>query len=116
MIQGRLLAVSTPLEVYNVEISSDRTVIYVTTNYQEFDFSTANVVIDFPAGSLVSGDGLLYQSTTASFPLSSPIFMKSYYNAFKKDITYGAQGMIFVILSLLLLGMQLVIANRKGYH
>ena len=72
--------------------------------------------IDFPAGSLQSSDGLMYQSTTASFALSSPIFMKSYYSVFKKNVTYGAEGMIFVILSLLLLGMQLVIANRKGYH
>lgn len=42
--------------------------------------------------------------------------MQSYYSVFSKDVTLGAEGMIFVILSLLLLGMQLVIANRKGYH
>lgn len=72
--------------------------------------------MNFPANSLVSSDGLLYQSTTASFSLSSPIYMQSYYSVFSKDVTLGAEGMIFVILSLLLLGMQLVIANRKGYH
>jgi hypothetical protein len=42
--------------------------------------------------------------------------MQSYYQTFSKNVTLGAEGMIFVILSLLLLGMQLVIANRKGYH
>ncbi len=42
--------------------------------------------------------------------------MQSYYSVFSKDITLGAEGMIFVILSLLLLAMQLVITNRKGYH
>lgn len=116
LVSGRLLAVNNALQIKDVSISSDRTVIYIKTNYQSFDLSTANVVINFPANSLVSSDGLLYQSTTGSFPLSSPIYMQSYYSVFSKDVTLGAEGMIFVILSLLLLGMQLVIANRKGYH
>jgi hypothetical protein len=66
---GRLLAVNTPLQVESVSISSDRTVVYITTNYQSFDLSTANIMISFPANSLVGADGLLYQSTSATFSL-----------------------------------------------
>jgi hypothetical protein len=42
--------------------------------------------------------------------------MQSFYSTFSKNPALGAEGMIFVVLSVLLLGMQLVIANRKGYH
>jgi len=111
-----MLTVSTPLTVQSLTISDDRTVIYVNTNYASADFSVANVVIDFPANSLVSSDGLLFQSTTASFPLSDPTFQQSVFTVFSKDIKLGAEGMIFILLSLLLLGFQLVIVNRKGYH
>ncbi len=58
---------STPLSVKNLRISDDRTVIFITTDYANADFSVANVRIDFPSTALVSSDGLLYQSTTASF-------------------------------------------------
>ena len=108
--------VSTPLTVYSLRLSADRTVIYITTNYQSADFSVASVVIDFPANSLVSADGLLYQSTTASYALSDPIFQQSLYEIFSKDLTLGAEGIVFVLLSLVLLVFQLVITNRKGYH
>jgi hypothetical protein len=65
---------------------------------------------------LIAADGTVYQSTTGSFSLSDPIFMSSYYNSLTKNIGYGAEGMIFVILSVLLLIIVLVIANRKTYH
>lgn len=74
------------------------------------------MVVNFPAGSLVSANGQLYQSTTATFALSDPIFLSSYYAVFAKNITYGAEGMVFILLSVLLIIIQLVIANRKGYH
>lgn len=81
----RLLIVNTPLTVYNLWMSADRTVIYIETNYVSADFSVASVVVDFPANSLVSADGLLYQSTTASYALSDPIFQQSLYEVFFKD-------------------------------
>ena len=116
LYSGRLLVVNTPLTVYDLTLSPDRTVIYITTNYMTADFSVASVVVDFPANSLVSADGLLYQSTTASFPLSDPIFQQSFYEAFSKSITMGIEGIVFILLSMVLLIFQLVIANRKGYH
>ena len=64
----------------------------------------------------MSSDGLLYQSTTASFALSSPIFQQSLFAAFSQDIRLGAEGIVFILLSLLLLLSQLIITNRKGYH
>ena len=76
----------------------------------------AAVVIDFPAGSLVSSDGLNYQSTTARFDLSSPIFMESIYEAFSKSDLLAAEGIIFILMSVILLAIQVIIANRKGYH
>ena len=89
-ISPRMLIVSTPLQVKSLRISDDRTVIYIVTNYASADFSVANVVVDFPASSLVSSDGLLYQSTTASFPLSNPIFQQSLFKVFSQDIRLGA--------------------------
>jgi hypothetical protein len=116
LMSGRLLVVNTPLTVYSLTLSTDRTVIYITTNYVSTDFSVATVVVDFPGTALISADGLLYQSTTGSYSLSDPIFQQSLYQVFAKDITLGAEGMVFLVLSLLLLIFQLVIANRKGYH
>jgi hypothetical protein len=113
----RLLVVDNPLIIVPpVEISSDRKVIYITTNFVDADASTSSIVVDFQGGVLVSADGTIFTSTTDSFALSSPIYAQSYYNAFKKDITTGAEGMVFILLSLVLLVIQLVIANRKGYH
>lgn len=80
------------------------------------DFSSSNVVVDFQGGALVTSDGTIFTSTTSSFSLSSPIFTQSYYNAFSKNITTGAEGMVFILLSIVLLIIQLVITNRKGYH
>ena len=114
--RGRLLAVTTPLVVYGLTISADRKVIYIITDYSTADFSVTTVVVDFPGTTLVSADGLLYQSTTGSFSLSDPSFQQSLYQIFGKDLTLGAEGIIFIILSILLLIFQLVIANRKGYH
>ena len=84
------MEVSTPLSVKSLTISPDRTVIYVKTNFVSADFSVANVVIDFPATALVSSDGLLYQSTTASYSLSDPTFQQSVFTVFSKNITLGA--------------------------
>lgn len=102
--------------IEGLTISADRKVIYITTNFQTVDFSTSNVVINFEAGVLVSSDGTIYQSTTGNFAMSSPIFSQSFYEAFSKDISSGAEGMIFILLSIILLVFQLVITNRKGYH
>jgi len=77
--RGRLLAVNTPLAVYGLTISADRKVIYIITDYSTADFSVATVVVDFPGTTLVSADGLLYQSTTGSFSLSDPSFQQSLY-------------------------------------
>lgn len=77
LFRGRLLSLSTPLTVQSLRISSDRTVIYIVTNYASADFSVAEVVIDFPATALIAADGLLYQSTTASYALSDPIFQQT---------------------------------------
>ena len=73
-------------------------------------------MVDFPSNSLVSEDGLLYQSTTGNYALSSPTFQQSLYEVFSKNVTLGAEGMIFLLLSVVLLVLQLIIANRKGYH
>ena len=73
-------------------------------------------MIDFPAGSLVSADGLNYQSTTATFPLNSPIFIQSVYEQLNKNDLLASEGIIFILLTLILLIIQLIIANRKGYH
>ena len=61
--------------IEDVIISNDRKSIIVVTNFGYFDFSTASAVINFPAGTLITSDGQLYQTTTATFPLNSPIFM-----------------------------------------
>jgi hypothetical protein len=116
LIQGRLLVQSTALTVKGLTISADRTVIYITTNAQTADFSVATIVVDFPANSLISSDGLLFQSTTGAYTLADPIFQQSLYKYFAKNDSYGAEGIIFILLSILLLIFQLVIANRKGYH
>ena len=107
---------STPLTVYGLRISADRKVIYITTDFANADFSVASVVVDFPGTTLISADGLLYQSTTGSYALSDPIFQQSYYQIFSKNVTYETEGIVFILLSVLLLIFQLVIANRKGYH
>ena len=112
---NRLVTV-TPLAVKGLTISADRTVVYIITNAVTTDFSVSTVVVDFPGNSLISTDGLLFQSTTGSFSLSDPIFQRSLYDYFFKNDTYGAEGMIFILLSILLLIFQLVITNRKGYH
>ena len=65
--------------IENVIISDDRRSIVVLTNFGFFDFSTASTVINFPAGSLMTSSGQLYQTTTASFSLNSPIFMEALY-------------------------------------
>ena len=85
-----MLTVVTPLTVQGLSISSDRTVVYITTNYVNADFSVATVVIDFPATALVSSDGLLYQSTTGTFALSNPVFQQSLFEIFYKNVSYGA--------------------------
>ena len=79
LTQGRLLVVSTPLTVKGVTISDDRSVIYITTNAEPADFSVAQVVVDFPGNTLVTSDGLYFQSTTASYALSDPVFQQSVY-------------------------------------
>ena len=113
-MSGRLLAVSTPLTVNGLTISADRKVIYITTNFANVDFSVASIVVNFPGTKLVSADGLLYQSTTASYALSDPSFQQSYFLIFGKNVTLGAEGIVFILLSIVLLIFQLVIANRKG--
>lgn len=90
--------------------------IYIITNFQEADFSSASVVVDFPGTSLISADGLLYQSTTGSYSLSNPVFQASYFAIFSKDVSLSIEGIVFILLSILLLIFQLIIANRKGYH
>jgi thiosulfate reductase cytochrome b subunit len=42
--------------------------------------------------------------------------MKSYFTAFSDNPTLGTEGLLFIILSIIILGFQLVIANRKAYH
>lgn len=42
--------------------------------------------------------------------------MKSFFTAFSDDPTLQTEGLLFVILSVIILGFQLVIANRKAYH
>ena len=111
-----MLAVNTPLLVKSLTISDDRSVIFITTNYIPADFSVAEVVVDFPANSLVSVDGLMYQSTTGAFDLSDPTFQQSVFKAFSQDVRMGGEGVMLILLSLLLLIFQLMIANRKGYH
>ena len=111
-----MLVSVTTLGVKTLVISADRTVVYIYTNAVSTDFSVSTVVVDFPGNTLVATDGLLFQSTTGSFSLSDPIFQKSLYEYFFKNDSYGAEGIIFILLSILLLIFQLVIANRKGYH
>jgi hypothetical protein len=79
LVSGRLLAVSTPLTVYGLSISADRKVIYIQTNFVSTDFSVASVVVDFPGTTLISSDGLLYQSTTSSYSLADASFQQSIY-------------------------------------
>lgn len=90
MLEGRVLVSVTPLGVKGLTISADRTVVYIITNAVSTDFSVSTVVVDFPGNSLVSADGLLFQSTTGTFSLSNPIFQRSLYDYFFKNDTYGA--------------------------
>ena len=76
----------------------------------------AEVVVDFPAQSLVSADGLMFQSTTGTFELSNPIFQQSLFKTFSQDLRMGAEGVMLILMSLVFLFFQLMIANRRGYH
>ena len=104
------------MTVKGLTISANRDVIYIITNAETTDFSVANVVVDFAGDALISADGLLYQSTTGSYSLADPVFQASLYEYFYKNDNLGAEGIIFILLSLLLLTFQLIITNRKGYH
>jgi len=72
-------AARTPMSIRGVRISPDRRVVYITTDFQSFDFVSSNVVIDFQGGVLRTDDGTVFQSTTGSFSLLDPIFYNSMY-------------------------------------
>ena len=113
----RLLDVTNPLAISGVSISDDRKVIYITTNYDSnFDPNYASIQIDFEGGVLRTETGIVFQTTTGSFSLTDPAFTSSVYENFGKNITYGAEGMVFLCIAVVLLVIQLVITNRKAYH
>jgi len=102
--------------ILDVIISGDRKTIVVITNFGHFDFSTAKAVINFPAGTLITSDGRLYQSSTASFPLNDPIFMESLYKYFGFNLRYHIIGIFFTSFSLILLIVPFVLKNPRAYH
>jgi len=114
----RLLLQTIPLTVKDLSISADGSFVFVKTNNlaTEIDLSKASIQVNFKGGVLISRDGVLYQATTDSFSLSDPIFMASYYAVYQLDYILMAEGIVYSVLTLVLLIIVVSILNRKTYH
>jgi hypothetical protein len=107
-----------PLTVKDLTISPDGYFVFVKTNNLAtgIDFSKATIQINFKGGVLISKDGVIYQSTTDAFSLSDPIFMASYYAIYQLDYVLMTEGIVYSVLTLVLLIIVISILNRKTYH
>ena len=102
--ERRLLLSTTTLTVQGLSISTNNMYIYILTNLIPVSLASSSVSVSFRAGALMTASGASYNQLTSSVTLSSSTsFIKSYYEVFGSFIYQQAEGIVFVLLSFLLL-------------
>lgn len=101
--QGRLLIQTVVLTVQSLSINAGGYSLSILTNYYPADISTATVSVSFRAGALVSSNGTVYNQLTTAVNLNSPAYISSYISVFSNLINLQVEGIIFVLISFLLL-------------
>lgn len=99
----RLLLQVVVLSVQSLSINSGGYSLAILTNYYPADISTARVSVSFRAGALVSSNGTVYNQLTSAVSLNSPSYISSYISVFSNLINLQVEGIIFVLISFLVL-------------
>jgi len=110
---GRLLLTTVSLSVSSVTLSAGRNFLTIMTNYYPADPSSSTISINFQAGTLLASNGSLYNQLSGTVSLSNPTFLNSYYHVFNRNIYMQAEGIIFVLISFLLLVGSYILKNNK---
>lgn len=81
LLSDRLLASVIMLSVLDLIIDPSYQAIFIKSTVPDItDISGYTLKVDFASGLLVSEDGLPFDSTTNTFPMSDPTFLSSYYS------------------------------------
>ena len=110
---SRLLLTTVSLSVSSVTLSANRNFLTVLTSYYPASPWSSTVAVNFQAGTLLTSSGTVYNQLTGSVSLSNPSYLNSYYATFDRNLFLQAEGIIFILLSFILLAGSYAFSHYK---